>query len=61
MTSSDDSLDNAESITRTHELLSHAAQRAQDRPAYVAWALAQVQDREGLSDMPLTPGPRRSS
>jgi hypothetical protein len=50
MTSSDDSLDDAEHITHTHELLTHAARRAQERPAYVAWALAQVQVREGLSD-----------
>src|SRR5882724_153507 len=40
----------AEHMTHTHELLTHAARRAQDRPAYVAWALAQVQVREGLSD-----------
>ena len=39
----------AEHMTHTHELLTHAARRAQDRPAYVAWALAQVQVREGLS------------
>jgi DNA-binding phage protein len=50
MTSSHDSLDDAEHITHTHELLIHAALRAQDRPAYVAWALAQVRAREGLSD-----------
>jgi hypothetical protein len=50
MTSSHDSLDDAEHITHTHELLTHAARRAQDRPAYVAWALARVQAREGLSD-----------
>src|SRR5215813_556763 len=43
-------LEDAEQITRTHELLAYAAQRVQDRPAYVAWALAQVQVREGLSD-----------
>jgi hypothetical protein len=43
-------VDDAEHLTRTYELLTHAAQRAQDRPAYVAWALAQVQAREGLSD-----------
>lgn len=36
--------------TRTAQLLSHAARRARDRPAYVAWALAQVQARQGLSD-----------
>ena len=40
----------AEHMTHTHELLTHAARRAQDRPAYVAWALARVQAREGLSD-----------
>jgi hypothetical protein len=43
-------VDDAEHITRTHELLTYAAQRAQDRPVYIAWALAQVQAREGLSD-----------
>jgi hypothetical protein len=42
--------EDAEHITRTHELLTHAARQAQDRPAYVAWALARVQAREGLSD-----------
>jgi hypothetical protein len=36
MTSSHDSLDDAEHITHTHEMLTHTAQRAQDRPAYVA-------------------------
>jgi hypothetical protein len=36
MTSSRDSLTDAEHITHTHELLTHAARRAQDRPAYVA-------------------------
>jgi hypothetical protein len=40
----------AEHMTHTHELLTHAAQRAQDRPAYVAWALARMQARERLSD-----------
>jgi hypothetical protein len=50
MTSSHDSLDDAEYLTHTHELLTHAARRAQGRPAYVAWALARVQAREGLSD-----------
>jgi hypothetical protein len=50
MTLSYDSLDDAEHITHTHELLTHAARRAQDQPAYVAWALAQVRAREGLSD-----------
>jgi hypothetical protein len=43
-------LTDAEHLTHTHELLTHAARRAQDRPAYVAWALARVQAREGLSD-----------
>jgi hypothetical protein len=43
-------VDDAEHITRTHELLTDAARRAQERPAYVAWALARVQVREGLSD-----------
>ena len=46
----DDPLVDAEHITHTHELLVHAAQRAQDQPASVAWALARVQVREGLSD-----------
>jgi hypothetical protein len=50
MTSPRDSLDDGEHITHTHERLTHAARAAQDRPAYVAWALAQVQIREGLSD-----------
>jgi hypothetical protein len=50
MTSSHDSLDDAEHITHTHELLTLAARRAQDWPAYVAWALAQVRARKGLSD-----------
>jgi hypothetical protein len=40
----------AEHITHTHELLAYTTRCAQDRPAYVAWALAQVQAREGLSD-----------
>ena len=40
----------AEHMTHTHELLTHAARRAQDRPAYVAWALARVQARAGFSD-----------
>jgi DNA-binding phage protein len=40
----------AEHITHTHELLAYTARWAQDRPAYVAWALARVQAREGLSD-----------
>jgi hypothetical protein len=43
-------VNDAESITRTHELLTHAARRAQERLAYVAWALARVQIQEGLSD-----------
>jgi hypothetical protein len=46
-------LDDAEHITRTHELLAYAAQRAQDRPSYVGWALVQVRAREGLSDAAL--------
>lgn len=50
MTSPHDSMDDAEHITRTHELLTDAARRAQDWPAYVAWALARVKAREGLSD-----------
>jgi hypothetical protein len=50
MTSSHGSLDDAEHITHTHELLTDAALCAQDWPASVAWALAQVQAREGLSD-----------
>jgi hypothetical protein len=44
------SVDDAEHPTRTYELLTHVAQRAQDRPPYVAWALAQVQAREVPSD-----------
>jgi hypothetical protein len=43
-------VEDAEQITRTHELLTHAARRAEDRPSYVAWALAVVRVREGLSD-----------
>jgi hypothetical protein len=43
-------LDDVEHITRTQELLTYAARRAQERPAYVAWALARVQARERLSD-----------
>ncbi len=43
-------VDDAEHITRTQELLTYAARRARDQPAYVAWALAKVQGREGLSD-----------
>jgi hypothetical protein len=43
-------VEDAEHITRTYELLTDAARRAQNRPAYVAWVLAQVQAREGLSD-----------
>ena len=43
-------VDDAEYITRTHELLTYAVRRAQDRPVYMAWALAQVQARQGLSD-----------
>jgi DNA-binding phage protein len=50
MTSPHDCMDDAEHITRTHELLTYTARRAQDRPAYVAWALARVKAREGLSD-----------
>jgi hypothetical protein len=43
-------VDDAEYLTRTYELLTEAARRAQDQPPYVAWALARVQAREGLSD-----------
>ena len=43
-------VDDAARITRTYQLLIDVARRAQDRPAYVAWALARVQAREGLSD-----------
>jgi hypothetical protein len=43
-------VDSAAHLTRTHEPLTSAARRAQDRPAYVAWALARVQVWEGLSD-----------
>jgi hypothetical protein len=43
-------VNDAARITRTYQLLSYAARRAQDEPAYVAWALARVQVREGLSD-----------
>ena len=46
-------LDDAEHITRTQELLTEAARRAREQPAYVAWALARVQAREGLSDAAL--------
>jgi hypothetical protein len=43
-------MDSVEHVMRTYELLTEAARRAQDRPAYVAWALARLQAREGLSD-----------
>jgi hypothetical protein len=43
-------VDDAAHLTRIHKLLTYAARRAQDRPASVAWALARVQAREGLSD-----------
>ena len=43
-------MDDAEHLTRTQEVLTGAARRVQDRPASVAWALAQVQARERLSD-----------
>lgn len=46
-------VDDAEHLTRTYELLTEAARRAQDQPAYVAWTLARVQAREGLSDKAL--------
>ena len=43
-------LADAEHITRTHELLTYAARRAKDRPAYVAYALSRYQVRHGLTD-----------
>jgi hypothetical protein len=43
-------VDDAEHIMWTQELLTYATRRAQDRPAYVAWALVRVQARERLSD-----------
>lgn len=43
-------VDSAAHLTQTHELLTHAARRAQDQPASVAWALTRVQVQEGLSD-----------
>jgi hypothetical protein len=43
-------LADAEHITHTHELLTHAARRAQDKPAYVAFALSRYQTRHALTD-----------
>jgi hypothetical protein len=43
-------LTDAAHITRTYELLTHAARRAQDKPAYVAFALSRYQARHGLTD-----------
>jgi len=43
-------LADAEHITHTHKLLAHAARRAQEKPAYVAFALARYQTRHGLTD-----------
>jgi hypothetical protein len=43
-------LTDAEHITHTHELVTHAARRAQDKPAYVAFALSRYQTRYGLTD-----------
>jgi hypothetical protein len=43
-------LTDAEHITHTNELLTHAAKRAKDKPAYVAWALSRYQARHGLTD-----------
>jgi hypothetical protein len=43
-------LRDAEHITHTNELLTHAAKRAQDKPAYVAYALSRYQTRHALTD-----------
>jgi hypothetical protein len=43
-------LADVEHITRTNELMAHAARRAQDKPAYVAFALSRYQSRHGLTD-----------
>jgi hypothetical protein len=43
-------LADAEHITRTNELLTHAARRAQDKPAYVAFTLSRYQTRHGVTD-----------
>ena len=43
-------LTDAEHITKTHELLTHAARRAQDQPAYMAFALSRYQARHALDD-----------
>jgi hypothetical protein len=43
-------LRDAEQITHTQELLTHAAKRAQDKPAYVAYTLSRYQSRHGLTD-----------
>jgi hypothetical protein len=40
----------AEHITHTHELMVHAARRAQEKPAYVAFALSRYQARYALTD-----------
>jgi hypothetical protein len=46
-------LTDAAHITHTHELLTHAARRAQDKPAYVAFALSRYQTRYALTDAAL--------
>jgi len=43
-------LRDAEHITHTNELMAHAARRAQNKPAYVAFALSRYQTRHGLTD-----------
>jgi hypothetical protein len=43
-------LTDAEHTTHTHELLTHAARRAQDKPAYVALALSRYQTHHALTD-----------
>jgi hypothetical protein len=43
-------LTDAEHITHTHELLTYAARRAQEKPAYVAFALSRYQARHALTD-----------
>ena len=43
-------LTDATHITRTHALLTHAARRAQDKTAYVAFTGSRYQTRHGLTD-----------
>ena len=43
-------LTDAEHITYTNVLIIHAARRAQDKPAYVAFGLSRYQTRQGLTD-----------